>query len=213
MGVLGGPRFLLMKILWIFLLPVIALSQTAQKPIIFDTDGMQRQVDGLSDYLDAKGYCFENVCTARIEKTGTQIGYVDEGDPFVSFDDIALQADAARWTLSLTHNGNLAGGEFLGYTELIAGDDTPVIIGRKSELISFTFSNNRATADYELQFRKNSTAAANFYTISVDNTQFFSQDLPSPEPFNAGDQIYIQYIDQGQNARDSGLILLFKAVL
>jgi len=187
------------------------MAQTPVKPFVFDTDGMTTQLDSLTQYLDSKGYCFEASCSVRVEKSGTQAGYVDDGDPFVAFDDIALQANSARFTILLSHNGTPSNNEFIGYTELIPGDDSPVIVGVDATFTGFSFSNNRTGADYTIRFRKNSTVATPFYTTSKTNTQFFSEDLVSPESFTQGDQIYIQYGDDGRNARDLGIILYFKA--
>jgi hypothetical protein len=209
----GHPFF--MKALFFFILFVTtAWGQTPVKPLrISPTTGRSKQFNASTDYANTKGYCFENSCAARLEKSGTQLGYIDEGDPFVSFDDIALQANAARWSLTLTNNGTYSNNEFIGYTELIPGDDSPIIVGIASQLTDFTFTNNRTNADYTLVFRKNSTTATPFFSVSKVNTQFFTETLGTPETFAAGDQIYIQYQDNGQNARDGVLVLFWKANL
>lgn len=115
------------------------------------------------------------------------------------------------YTIVLQHNGTVSDGTWLGYDSLLPGNDTPIIIPRNADFTEFTFSNNNAGADYTLTFRKNSLVATPFYTISKVNTQFFQQSLPTEEPFSAGDQIYIQYGDDGSNASDAVILLGFRA--
>lgn len=115
----------------------------------------------------------------------------------------------ARFTLTCLHNGTISDDTFFGYSDLISGDATPIIIPKKSTFLEFTFSNQRSNADYTLEFRKNSTTATPFLTVSKTNTQFFFEDGIS-EPFNAGDAIFIKYVDNGTNARDCALVMYFR---
>lgn len=116
------------------------------------------------------------------------------------------------YTILLQHNGTVSNGTWLGYDSLLPGDATPVIIPRNSEFTRFTFSNANSSADYTLTFRKNSLVATPFLTVSRTNTQFFSYTLSPEELFSAGDQIYIQYQDDGQNASDAVILLGFRAL-
>lgn len=117
----------------------------------------------------------------------------------------------AVYTITFTHNGTISNGNYFGVTENISGDDTPVVIPLKSELISFAFSNNKTNADFTLLFKKNSIAATPFLSVSRTNTQLFAQSLVTPEQFVAGDRIFIQYQDDGTNASDVSLNLFFRA--
>lgn len=118
----------------------------------------------------------------------------------------------ARYTLTLLHNGTVSNGTFLGYSELINGEATPIIIPRKSLFTEFTFSNDRSNADYALEFRKNSTVAAPFLIVSKDNEQAFVES-GIDEEFAAGDIIYIKYVDEGTNARDVAIVLYFQNLI
>jgi hypothetical protein len=137
-------------------------------------------------------------------------GFVSD-DVQAAIEEVGTFAFVARYTINLLHKGTVSGGTFLGYSEVIPGNSTPVLIPVDSIMKAFSFSNNSALADYTLYFRKNSTIATPFYTISKVNTQFFSQSIPD-ESFNAGDAIYVSYQDDGQNAADVGLMLVFQAV-
>jgi len=119
--------------------------------------------------------------------------------------------NVARFTITLLNNGTVSNGTFMGYSELIPGDATPIVLPRDCLFTEFTFSNNKTKADYTLLFKKNATGATPFYSISKVNTQFFFDTTPN-ESFLAGDQIYVQYQDDGQNARDVALVLFFRNV-
>lgn len=125
---------------------------------------------------------------------------------------VSTALETPIYTILLQHNGTVSNGTWMGYDSLLPGDDTPIIIPKDADLISFTFSNSNSGADYTLTFRKNSLVATPFYTNSRVNTQFFSQELPSPELFSAGDRIYIQYGDDGSNASDAVIVLAFRAI-
>jgi len=117
----------------------------------------------------------------------------------------------ARYTITLTHNGAVGNGTFFGYSNLIPGDASPILFPFASTLTEFTFTNKKNKADYTLKFRKNSTTATPFYTVSKVNTQFFS-DANVNETFAAGDTIFVQYQDDGANARDVGIVLFLQRV-
>lgn len=130
------------------------------------------------------------------------------------FDAIAATstvAFAAIFPIVLQHNGSVGNGTFFGYSNLISGLDTPIVVPVDSTLDNFTFSNKNSSADYTIEFRKNTTGGSAFYSVSKTNTSSFVDTLGSPEPFSAGDLIYVKYVDNGSNASDVGLVLNFKA--
>lgn len=116
-----------------------------------------------------------------------------------------------RVPISLVYNGTLSNGDWIGYSNLLPGDATPVISPITGAFVGFTFSNNDASADFALEFRKNTTGGTPFFTWSVDNTQSAAITLPTPQTFAAGDQIFVKYVDEGSNARDAVVVLLFKS--
>lgn len=122
-----------------------------------------------------------------------------------------LALDTPRYTVVLQNNGTVSNGTFIGYDSLIPGDSTPVILPVKSEILEFTFSNSNSNADYTLEFRKNTLVGTPFYSVSKTNTQYFVDDIIS-EFFNSGDEIYIKYVDDGNNASDAVILLVLKAI-
>ena len=116
-----------------------------------------------------------------------------------------------RYSINCIHNGTVSNGTFIGYLNTIPGDSTPIVIPVKSDFVEYTFSNSNSNADFTLEFRKGSTTATPFHTISkVDTLNFV--DIITPEEFLTGEEIYIKYVDDGTNASDVGLVLFFKAL-
>lgn len=177
-----------------------------------ETDVFPTEADPTEDYLSAKGIAFENSDTLLVRAQSNELGYEDSGSlGFQAFNDISASAFAARFTISLQHNGSVSGGTFFGYNELIPGNTTPIIIPIASILKGYSFSNSSAAADYTLYFRKNSTVATPFHSVSKVNTQYFAETI-TDQSFSAGDQIYVSYQDDGGNATDVGITLFFQAV-
>lgn len=119
--------------------------------------------------------------------------------------------DTPRYTLSLIYNGTVSNGTYIGYSNLVAGNDTPIIIPINSNLGEFTFSNANSSPSYRLEFIKNSIGNSPFYTVTKSSTKDFV-DNTIDEDFNTGDSLFIRYIDLGLNASDVAIILLLKAL-
>lgn len=128
-----------------------------------------------------------------------------------AIEEVQLIAEPLIVPIILVHNGRLSNNEFIGYSNLLPGDDTPIIAPITGNFVGFTWSNDDAGADFALEFRKNTTGGAAFFTWSVDNTQTADVTLGTPQPFTAGDRIYVKYIDEGNNASDAAIVLKFKA--
>jgi len=138
-------------------------------------------------------------------------GYLSSNVQDAVEEGVTAALETPIYTLILQHNGTVSNNTFLGYDSLIPGDTTPIIVPKEAKFVAVAFSNSDSTADYTLQFRKNSLVVTPFYSVSKTNTKFFNQVLPSPELFAAGDQIYVKYIDDGNNASDATVVLQFRA--
>lgn len=128
-----------------------------------------------------------------------------------AIEEVLELADAAIYTIPLVYNGTLSGTQFISYSNLTP--DSPIVIPKKSSFVGFTFSNSRTGADYTINLRNNTTTGTPFYTTSKTNTQFFAETLATPEPFEAGDTISVQYADNGTNGSDGVWLLTFKVTI
>lgn len=160
------------------------------------------------------------------EKDGVELEYQEEvamDAANVYFDDVTYDnvqsavdnvgdlVAPLRVPITLVHNGTLSNGDWIGYSNLLPGDATPVIAPLTGVWSGFTWSNNKTTADFALEFRVGSTGATPFFTWSVDNTQSAFVEFPTAQAVTAGDKVFIKYIDEGTNAADAAIVLKFKA--
>lgn len=174
--------------------------------------------DVLDDSLtkdDIQNFTFANLDDTTISSpTESQVPTYNSGTG--QWENRDNFGEAAIFPVVLTHNGSVSNGTYYGYLNTINGLDSPVIVPRNSILKVLTFTNNRSTADYQILLRKNNPTATPFLTINQVNTQSFiydsSDDPAIEESFNAGDIIYVQHINAGNNPRDVGLTLNFAAV-
>lgn len=123
---------------------------------------------------------------------------------------VSTAINTPRYTIPLIYNGTVGNNEFIGYSNLIPGDATPIVIPVKSVLQEYTFSNSKY-ADFTIELRKNSTTATVFNTATNTNTTQYVQSEIN-QTFNAGETIFIKYLDNGVNASDLGLILIFQSI-
>lgn len=128
-----------------------------------------------------------------------------------AIEEVQSIAAPLRVPINLVYNGTLSNGDFIGYSNLLPGDTTPIVSPIAGTLFEFTWSNKNTSADFNLEFRLDSTTATPFYTWSATNAAPQAVLIPTPEPITLGQQVYIKYVDQGSNAQDATIVLLFKA--
>lgn len=118
--------------------------------------------------------------------------------------------EAARATITLTHNGNLNNNAWLGYTQSIPSNDSPILIPWNSKLVEVAFSNRRTSVDGNLEFFLNGTAPGDiFRTWAFVNVNRVQSLVGISDSFSAGDLLALRWDDQGQNPNDVGINLFF----
>lgn len=162
-----------------------------------------------------------------VERNGVELQFQEELDLIahnIPFDEPGFEADnvgdAVTETgdavavlvvpISLVNNGTLSGNSFIGYSNLLPGDSTPIVTPLAGSFVGFTWSNSRTDCDFALEFRLDSTTATPFFTWSVDNTQTAEIDLVTVEAVTSGQKFYVKYIDEGRNASDAAIVLKFR---
>jgi len=131
-------------------------------------------------------------------------------DVQAAIEEVESLASPLRVPITLVYNGTLSNGDFIGYSNLLPGDATPIIIPISGSFVGFTWSNKVTGADFALEFRLGSTTATPFFTWTVTNTQIAEVAVPA-EAVTAGGTMYVKYLDQGQNAQDATIVLLFRS--
>ena len=116
--------------------------------------------------------------------------------------------------VTLLWNGAMSDGTWVTYSNLTP--NSPIVVPKNSLLRIATWSNSDTNISFDLTFRKNSKTATIFHTEeirnSVDNYGIIT-DSSLNETFNAGGVLWIQYIDQGTNAKDLAVVLGFEGIL
>lgn len=115
----------------------------------------------------------------------------------------------ARVSIPCIWNGTVSNGAWVGYSNLVPSDLSPIILPWNCTLREVSFSANRTSMDGEMDFYKNGTATGDIvYTETFSNVNRTKVFLPD-EDFSAGDLLRMRWVDQGQNPRDLALILFF----
>jgi hypothetical protein len=115
----------------------------------------------------------------------------------------------ARVTIPCLHNGTVGDGFWIGYSNLIPSDLTPIVMPWNAELKEVSFANNRTSVDGNMNFFINGQAVGDIvYTENFSNVDRVKVFTPE---FNviAGDLLRMQWDDTGQNPRDMALMLFF----
>lgn len=178
-----------------------------------ESDTFDTELDPSEDYVACKGIALENSDTNRIFKDGNDMKFEDTttGEETTLFElkNGAELGAIGRYAIVLQHNGTVSDGTFIGYDSLLPGNTTPIVIPRDSILKDLSFSNSNSSADYTIEFRKNSTVATPFYSVSKVNTKLFTE-IDIDETFSSGDELYIKYVDDGTNASDAVIVLFLQ---
>lgn len=114
------------------------------------------------------------------------------------------------YVISITRNGTMSNGDWIGKGELLA-NTASYVCPRKLQLIGMSWANSSANVDFDLEFYKNGRATTKFRTYEARNLTY-GYGYGWTDAFNDGDYLDIKYIDQGDNAADFAIDLIFKAV-
>lgn len=115
-----------------------------------------------------------------------------------------------RASIVLTHNGTI-GNQWIGYSELIPGDMTSIVIPWNCYLADVTFAFDAVSVDGTMEFYKNGTTVTERFRqwnfTNVNNYQILTN---ANDSLNAGDVLRIKWVDSGSNPADAALVLFFK---
>ena len=106
-----------------------------------------------------------------------------------------------------TANGTVGNNDWIGPTEL--HPDTPTMVFPvNAEVNEISWSNQRTNVEFHLEFRRTSKTGTIFHTLTVVSTNpGYGYVSGLSYVFSAGDVIYVQYKDDGQNCSDFELTL------
>lgn len=201
-------------------------------------DPFPTETNPTQDYVAAKGLSLEGLDTYLVDKSGSNMQFTDPtaGTRTLnqlrtasqnSFDNTSnafaatnVQAaiEEARntatgllmYTVTVVCNGSMTNGQWLGKGELLSNTVT-YVAPRSLQLIGMSWGNSKSNVDFDLEFFKNGRGTTKFRTYSATNLKQ-GYEFNWTDAFSAGDYLDVKYVDQGDNASDFALDLVFKAV-
>ncbi len=200
------------------------------------------ELDPTEDYVAAKGLAFENndnrlidldgsgniqfkdvtetiAVTVRQLRTALNNIFSNAGNGFTATDVQAAIVEArdnavskARFAMVFVHNGSVGNNTWLGFSELVPSNTTPLVVPVACKLTELAMSFAGANVDGVLLIYKNGTAnPANVIysnTFTNQNTSKLMTGLNIT--LNAGDLLRAQWQDTGDNPNDAALQWFFQ---
>lgn len=206
-------------------------------------DPFPTEVNPSQDYIASKGVAFENSDNRTIDLDGsgniqfkdfTETTYVtvrqlrtalnnifsNSGNGFTSTNVQSAIEEArstavskARFALTFTHNGTVGNNTWLGFSELVPSNTTPIIVPINCILSELAMSFAGANVDGVLLIYKNGTTNPTnvIYSNTFTNQNLYKLMTGLNLSLVAGDQLRAQWQDTGDNPNDAALQWFFKA--
>lgn len=121
-----------------------------------------------------------------------------------------------RFTIVCTFNSTVGNNQWLGYSNLLPGDTTPIALPLDCTLKEIATSFGGSSVDGELIIYKNGTAGGNIvagtnliYTNENESKVFTDVDID----FSAGDTLRGRWTDNGSNPNDMSIVYYFERVI
>jgi hypothetical protein len=116
----------------------------------------------------------------------------------------------ARVAITTTFNGTVGANQWLGYNELLPGNQVPILLPFACTLKEVSVTWVGAAVDGQIKFFKNGTTDP----TNVIHTQTFTNQSDGGyftvnQAFAAGDSVRGRWIDQGDNPSDMALVYFF----
>lgn len=170
----------------------------------------------------------DNVKVKITEKNGVELPYDEEynliannipfdntSNGFISTDvqDAIEEVDNnntnARVSIPLLANSTVSNNQWVGYSELIPSNTTPIVLPWNCQMTNISFANSNTSVDGIFEIYKNGLLVANriyqWQFTNSNNTNYLSLTLN----FVAGDELSFKWVDQGTNPADAVWVLFF----
>lgn len=115
-----------------------------------------------------------------------------------------------RFTILLTNNGSFTNGQWVGYTELLPGNNTPIIFPRACSIKEVSFTNTNVNIQGKFDFRRGliTNPIYRTWTINSGASTKYQNLTGIDDAFAAGEPVFIQWTKTaGNTPSDIALIL------
>lgn len=117
----------------------------------------------------------------------------------------------ARYAMVFVHNSTVGANNWLGFSELVPSNTTPLIVPVASTLKELAFSFAGANVDGQMKIYKNGTGSGDIvYTMTLSNANLYQLDSSVNVALVAGDQLRARWSDTGDNPNDACLQWFFQ---
>lgn len=192
----------------------------ATKGIAFENnDGRLIDLDG-SGNIQFKDVTETISVTVRQLRTALSNIFSNVGNGFAATNVQAAIEEAkntavgkARFAMAFVHNGSVGNNTWLGFSELVPSNTTPLIVPVACKLNELALSFAGANVDGVLLIYKNGTSNPTnvIYSNTFTNENTFKLMSGLNLPLVAGDQLRAQWQDTGDNPNDVALQWFFQA--
>lgn len=207
-----------------------------------ETDPFPTEADPNEDYITGKGFAFENNDNRLLDlsasgniqfKDATESSYVElyklrraqyclfdntsngftatnEQDAIEEARDTAV--GKARFAMLFVHNGTVGAGTWLGFSELVPSNTTPLVVPVAAKLKELAMSFKGANVDGVLKIFKNGTTDPTHVVASITFTNENTYKLVTGLDIDlvAGDLLRAKWTDTGDNPSDACLQWFFQ---
>lgn len=130
-----------------------------------------------------------------------------------ALDELNTNKTNARCTITLTNNSTVTNNQWVGYTELIPSDTTPIVLPWNCKLTEISASFNATSVDGDLVFYKNGILVGNIIkTWNFSNVNNHAYLVSQTDTFVAGDLLRLRWTDNGTNPSDMVICLFFEVL-
>lgn len=117
----------------------------------------------------------------------------------------------ARYAMVFVHNSTVGNNNWLGFSELVPSNTTPLVVPVGSKLSELAFSFAGSNVSGYMKIYKNGTDAGNVvYTMTLTNDNVYKLATNVNVTLVSGDLLRAQWIDTGNNPNDACLQFFFQ---
>ena len=175
------------------------------------TDIYPTEVNPSQDLVQGKGVALGANGTVVLQESLGVMLFSDEiiTTP-ISLSSIVQGIALPRYTMTLVNNGTYTNNQWIGYSELLPGQNCPIVFPRTCKVVEMTFANQNTNCQFTFTFRRGSTTGTILATWAVaTGTGKTAVAVNQNLTFLSGDTLYVQYTKTGGSTPSDAVIVLF----
>ncbi len=158
----------------------------------------------LASRSDGAGIIHESSVAESVPFDNATNGFVATDVQAAIEESLTVAVGKPRYSIPTTHNGTVSNNQWLGYTNLLSGNDVPIRVPIASTLKEITFSFKGTSVDGNFVLYKNGLSSPGnvVATINFTNVNGFKITSGLSIVLAGGDYIVGRWDDEGSNPSD-----------